>query len=87
MVKPVQAVPQRTVRGIQELVAGTPALDGVGVNDAFFDPDGKLVLAGVWRGESQQPELHKLATDYLRSEPPGQQPGRSAGAIQVDPHR
>jgi hypothetical protein len=67
-VRPELVVRPNPKRGLQALIATTPALDGAGVRNAYFEPDGKMVLVGFWRSATQQPALHRLAAVFLGAE-------------------
>ena len=50
---------------VQAKVYESPSLDGVRLDDASFDADGKLILHGIWVSKKQEPTLEKLARDTL----------------------
>jgi hypothetical protein len=67
---PIAVVPtienvENPIVAVQAKVAETPSLDGVRLDDASFDADGKLNLHGIWVGKVQQDSLEKKMRDVL----------------------
>ncbi len=67
---PIAAVPfidhvRNPATIVQAKVYEAPLLDGVRLDDASFDADGKLILHGIWVSKKQEPTLEKLARDTL----------------------
>jgi hypothetical protein len=52
--------PLPIVQVVQAKIAESLTLDGVRLDDASFDADGKLIVHGIWNGKNQQAELDKL---------------------------
>jgi hypothetical protein len=52
-------------RGLQEVVAITPPLDGVGIASAFFDKDGGLIFEAICQETSQEKTLGELTKKFL----------------------
>jgi hypothetical protein len=50
---------------VQTKISEMPALDGVRLDDASFDKNGKLLLHGFWAGKSQQANLDKFVQQIL----------------------
>ncbi len=67
---------------VQAKVHELPALDGVRLDDASFDGDGKLILYGIWNGKKQQPALDKLIRDTLAEAHPVLKRGINWGSLQ-----
>ena len=57
-------MPGSPVRDLRQQIVND-SLDGVGIADAVFDAEGKLVLEGIWNGADQQAALHKTAVAFL----------------------
>lgn len=53
---------------VQAKIHESPSLDGVRLDDASFDGDGKLIVHGIWVNNKQQPTLEKLTRDVLTPE-------------------
>jgi hypothetical protein len=67
---------------LQKQVAGLPALDGVRIDNAAFDAEGKLLLNGVWIGPDQQKQiLDNLAEVLAASAPAPHQRGFSTKGL------
>ena len=56
--------PGSPVCAIQEEVV-KDRLDGVGVSDATFDADGKLVISGIWNNDAQRDGMRKTVGAVL----------------------
>jgi hypothetical protein len=53
---------------LQAIVPEWRALDGVRIDNAYFDPQGRFGLIGLWKGAPQTVELESLLKSALRGE-------------------
>ena len=84
---PVAAVPiiqhlDNPATIVQAKVHEVPALDGVRLDDASFDAEGKLILHGIWHDKRQQAALEKLARATLTPGHPALPRGINWNALQ-----